>query len=171
MRLGSYVANMYQLGYVTADMDRAVAQFRKQMGIQDFLQFETDSLVDYKDGQAKFRIRVALANLGERQVELIQPIEGVTDFYFGGLDLTRSAAVLHHYGILVEGPEENWTTMKDVVRACGYPIVVQDRAPAGTEGTHFAYVDARPDYGHYLEFLWRGAESQRRHESMADQAR
>ena len=172
MMLGSYVSKMFQFGYVTRDIEAAVAQFSRRLGIETFERLTTDGLVDYRGGQAPFRIHVALANLGDKQVELIQPIEGVVDFYTNGLDLDRSVAVLHHYGILVEGPETAWSDMKAVVADSGIDIVLADRAaPGTTRPMHFAYADTRADYGHYLEFLWRGPESQRRHDSMPDQAR
>jgi len=167
MRLGSYVAKMYQLGYVTQDIERAIAHFQEKLGIGEFWRLTTDGLVDYRGGQAPFRIHVALANLGDKQIELIEPIEGVNDFYTDGLDLGRSVAVLHHYAALVEGPETNWEVMKDVVRASGYDIVVADRsAPGEKREVHFAYADTRADYGHYLEFIWRSPENQAWHESM-----
>jgi hypothetical protein len=125
-------------------------------------------MVDYRGGQAPFRIRVALANLGDKQFELIEPIEGVVnDFYTQGLDLTRAVAVLHHYAILVEGPEANWAAMQDVVRRCGYEFVLADAAvPGEARPMHFAYADTRADYGHYLEFIWRGPENQAWHDSL-----
>jgi len=168
VQLGAYLASTFQLGYVTADMGRAVAVFKEKLGIREFAQFETDSVVRLRDGEAPFRIHVALANLHDRQVELIQPIEGVVDFYSEGLDLGRSAAVLHHVGILVGGPEAEWERMKSVVRQAGYEFVLEDMR--SSRDTHFAYADARADYGHYLEFLWRGPEAQSRHASMPDQA-
>ena len=169
MRLGSYLTRMYQLGYVTRDIDRAVAHYQDKLGIREFVRRETDGLVDYRGGRAPFRIHVALANLGDKQVELIQPIEGVSDFYTDGLDLDAAVAVLHHFGILVDGPEAEWDAMKAVVRQAGYEIVLED-APAPDGQMHFAYADTRADYGHYMEFLWRGPQAQAWHDSMPDQA-
>jgi hypothetical protein len=170
MLLGSYLSKMYQFGYVTKDIERAISHFRRKMGIEEFVRLETDAIVDYRGGQAPFRIKVALANLGDKQVELIEPIEGVNDFYEGGLDLDGAVAVLHHFGVLVEGPEANWDAMKGVVRECGYDIPLADRGANADRPMHFAYADTRADYGHYIEFLWRGAEAQRGHDSMPNQA-
>jgi len=170
MKLGSYVANMYQFGYVTKDIDRACEHFRQTQGIEEFFRIEIDAVARLNGEEAPFVIRVALANLGDRQVEVIQPLRGVTDFYTRGLDLDSSVVTLHHFGMLVKGPEEAWDEMKATLSAGGKRLVLEDQMPRPAS-QHFAYFDTRADYGHYLEFLWRGPDAQKFHESMPDQAR
>jgi hypothetical protein len=170
MKLGGYVANMYQFGYVTKDIDRAIAHFGETQGIEQFFQIEIDAAARLNGEEAPFVMRVALANIGDKQVELIQPIRGVYDFYTQGLDLDRSVVALHHVGLLVKGPESAWDEMRESVQAGGRKIVLEDMIPRPSS-QHFAYLDTRADYGHYLEFLWRGPEAQKFHESMPDQIR
>ncbi len=170
MKLGAHIANMYQFGYVTTDIDRACEHFHKTLGIEDFFRREIDAVAELDGEEAPFVIRLAMANLGEKQVEIIQPIRGVTDFYTKGLDLEGSVVALHHFGVLVNGSEAAWDEMKADLNAAGTRLVLQDQQPRPAS-QHFAYFDTRADYGHYLEFLWRGPEAQAFHQSMADQAR
>ena len=170
MKVSKLLANVYQFGYVTRDIEHAVRHFGERMGIREFTRLETDSIAELHGEHVKFRIKVALANLKDRQIELIEPIEGVTKFYQEGLDLKDRVAVLHHLGIRVWGPEVEWDAAKAAVRGAGYEIVLSDTRERGTKGTHFAYADTRADCGHYSELLWFGADSQAWHESLADQA-
>ncbi|MEM4540035.1 MAG: VOC family protein, partial [Archaeoglobaceae archaeon] len=58
-----------QIGVVTRDIDKLTRFFREKFGV-DFVIFETQ--------QQKGRLKIALTNLGEVQLELIQVLEGET---------------------------------------------------------------------------------------------
>jgi len=167
MKFGSYIQNIYQFGYVTRDMDAAKQRVKETLGIESFHERESSRIVQLHGQQSVFRINVALANFGDKQVELIEPVEGVVDFYYGGLDLSRSPLVLHHMGILIERPEDNWEPMREAVGAAGYPIVLEG---GDLQFLKFAYADTRPDFGHYIEFLGLTAEALAWHRSLPDNA-
>jgi len=171
--LAGHFAKANQLGYVTKDMDRALLHFQRTMGIQEFTRREADSMVDLHGRTVPFRIELALANIGDRQIEIIRPLDGMTDFYFHpGIDLEGRVAALHHLGVTVEGPESNWEQMQQVVRAAGYDIVLQDQPEEDPPmRIRFLYADTRADFGHYLEFIWYDATAWAWNRSMPDQAR
>jgi Glyoxalase/Bleomycin resistance protein/Dioxygenase superfamily len=170
MKLAAHLANVYQLGYVTRDIDAACEHFRAIQEIESFRRLEIDDTVLLNGQVRPFVIRLAQARFGDKQIEIIQPLAGPTDFYTQRLDLSCSVVSLHHLGILVHGPETAWADMKSAFRAVGENPIMEDVLPSPAP-IHFAYYDTRRAFGHYLEFEWRGSDMQSFFDSMPDQAR
>ena len=63
-----------QNAYVTSDLDRAMAIWRDEFGVSRFHVFENDApgLVS----SPEYRMKIALANVGGVEIELIEPLPG-----------------------------------------------------------------------------------------------
>ena len=168
MKLGSYLQHMYQFGYVTRDMEAAKRRIIETMGVETFLERESNRTVELFGRPSPFRIQIALANIGDKQIEIILPLEGVIDFYYQGLDLDRGPLTLHHMGVMVENPDTEWASMREAVRAAGYSVALDSD---DATFVRILYADTRADLGHYVEFLGFSAEGLAAHRSMPDQAR
>jgi catechol 2,3-dioxygenase-like lactoylglutathione lyase family enzyme len=167
MKMGSYLQNMFQFGYVTRDLDRAKQRMSEVLGIREYYDVEADFPIKLYGETARYHMRGALANLGDKQIELIEPIDGVVDFYCQGLRLDDAVVQLHHVGILIEQPSGSFDDMPRIAAEAGYPIVLEGGDPSYFS---FIYADARADFGHYLEFLAMTPEALAWHRSFPDQA-
>ena len=155
MSLISYYGNAYQLGYVARDLEKAMDFLRAKMGVEEFVTRDSELMVTVDGRQQPQSMRVALANVGAKQVEVIQPVSGAVGIYIDGVDYDRSAITFHHIGIAVTGPIAAWTTMEEEVRASGDDFALAFAFDdAGAPQVRYAYVDTRPYCGHYTEYLW-----------------
>ncbi len=122
-----------QVGVVTADMDRTVEFFKEKFGI-DFVVFETE--------QERGRIKIGLTNLGEAQLELIQPLEGET---IHAQFLKRKGEGLHHIGFFVKNLDEKVRAAREK----GMEVIERGEIA----GVKYAYLDTEKDIGITLEFI------------------
>jgi hypothetical protein len=155
MALIQHYRGVLQLGYVTKDLERATSFFEKKIGAAGFSLAEHELTADFRGRQRSFAMRVALARVGDRQIEIIQPLSGAVEFYREGVDFDRSIVSFHHVGLAIEGPLATWDTMVEEVRSSGDEftlIFASDENPDFR--VRFAYVDTRAHYGHFTEYLW-----------------
>ncbi|MEM0215147.1 MAG: VOC family protein [Archaeoglobaceae archaeon] len=122
-----------QIGVVTRDIDKLTRFFREKFGV-DFVIFETQ--------QQKGRLKIALTNLGEVQLELIQVLEGET---IHAEFLKRKGEGLHHIGFFVKNLDEKLRITKEN----GMEVVEQGEIA----GVRYAYLDTEKDIGLTLEFI------------------
>lgn len=122
-----------QIGVVTEDMDKLVRFFRDKFGI-DFVIFETQ--------QEKGKLKIALTNLGEVQLELIQVLEGET---IHAKFLKEKGEGLHHIGFFVKNLDEKLRIAKEN----GMEVVEQGEIA----GVRYAYLDTEKEIGLTLEFI------------------
>ena len=166
MALIDYFGGLYQLGYVTKDMDRATAFLQKKLGAGPFTVNQFELAGDFRGKKRDLAIRVAQGNVGAHQIEVIQPISGAVDHYLDGVDYERSVVTFHHVALVVPGPYAAWTDMLRQVRAGGdeFTIILEATENPAFQ-VCFAYVDTRPHLGHYTEYLWWsvGAETGNKH--------
>ena len=167
--LTHHLGNFCQLGYVTRDLDEAMDRFKADGRIREFAVYDAnlDVLVGAREDQA--RIRVALANLGRTQVELIEPVDGAIGIY---RDRAPDAhTFLHHVAAQVSGAEQMFDEELHRLERDGYPLAVQgEGGRAWGTLTRFAYLDLRPWVGHFFELIWRSPGAQAAHEWLPDQA-
>ncbi|MEM1577103.1 MAG: VOC family protein [Archaeoglobaceae archaeon] len=122
-----------QIGVVTRDIDKLTRFFREKFGV-DFVIFETQ--------QQKGRLKIALTNLGEVQLELIQVLEGET---IHAEFLKRKGEGLHHIGFFVKNLDEKLRIAKEN----GMEVVEQGEIA----GVRYAYLDTEKDIGLTLELI------------------
>ncbi|MEJ0045284.1 MAG: VOC family protein [Rhodospirillales bacterium] len=137
---------VFQLAYVTAELERAMVEFSTVLGIG---RFQVNRDVSIETGAGAAYCHFALAFLGEQQIELIEPVGGMDGVYRDVLAPGRTV-VLHHLGFLLP-TETAWRAALRGIEASGHPMPVR-----GIFGDlmHYAYVDRRDLFAHYLEYMY-----------------
>jgi hypothetical protein len=148
--LGDLFANIWQLGYVTTDLDQGMQVLRDRFGVDHCTEVPTAGAT-FLDGDtpAPWDVRVAMGARGGLIVELIEPIGGEVDFYREFLPRDGSFGVaLHHLATFVDLGDEVWDRVNELLAAqdleVDYTVLIPDRVRAG-------YVDTRAELGHWLE--------------------
>jgi hypothetical protein len=137
---------VFQLAYVTQDIERAMAEMGAAFGIGEF---QVNRDVPIATGNGTAYCHFALAFLGAQQIELIEPAGGVDAVYRDALQPGR-VAVLHHLGFLVP-TETAWQATLRRIEAEDAPVPVRG---SFEDLMHYAYVDRRDLCGHYLEYMY-----------------
>ena len=143
-------ANIWQLGYVTTDLDRAVKSLSERHGLEHVVRVPSGGAQFFKGDQpAPFEARFAMAARGGLIVELIEPVAGEVGFYRDALPADGSFAVaLHHLAMFIPTGDQEWERLLEVLAAAGlradYTFLIPGRVRA-------AYVDTRAELGHFIE--------------------
>jgi len=148
-----------QVAWVTTDLDRALEQFKRIYRVPEFLVMEQSfpSIVFGEEGEMK--LRIALANVDNVQLELIEPVGGGVDrIYRDPLPTDGSHAnVFHHVCVKVEGTLEDWESYRANLgpdRPVAYEGFI--------EGARFVYTDERATIGMFVEHVWFTPETEAR---------
>ena len=157
MSLFASYRHLFQAGYVTHDLERAMETVTREFGAGDYYLAEHTVPVSV-DGKAdEITMRVAIASADGRQLEIIQPVSGAVGIYTEGIDFTASDIVFHHVGIGVTGSHANWEALEAEIAAQGQAFKVLFPPEPGPEPmVRYGYVDTRRWCGHYTEYLWWG---------------
>ena len=148
--LGDLLANIWQVCYVTTDLDRGMAEMGERLGITNFTEVPTEGATFLEGSEpARWEVRVAMGARGGPIVEMIQPIAGEVDFYRRVLPADGSFGLaFHHLAVLVPLGDEAWDSVTALLAERGLPvrytILIPDRA-------RLAYVDTRRQLGHWIE--------------------
>jgi hypothetical protein len=148
--LGDLFANIWQVCYVTPDLDRGMAELHDLLGIENATEVPTEGASFMKDGEeVQWDVRVAMGARGGLIVELIEPVAGEVEFYRRFLPTDGEAVLgLHHLAMLVPLGDEPWSSVEKLLGEHGlafkYTILIPDRA-------RLAYVDTSAMLGHYIE--------------------
>ena len=153
--LDARYADLVQMSYITRDMDAAMRHAETMLGITGLHRSESEIEVMSFGQKRTLGVKAAIANLGSRQFEIIQPVSGATEIYTEAVDLSTHVLNFHHVGIAVPGPYAEWERLLEDVCASGDAFAFQFPAePAPDARLCFCYVDTRARLGHYTEFLW-----------------
>lgn len=155
MTIAARYGELFQMSYITRDLDAAMAHCREALGIEQF--HTTDAEVEVLSyGKVRpLKIRAAMANVGRNQFEIIQPVSGATEVYTDEVDLSAHILNYHHIAIAVRGRHDKWLELLDEVRASGDEFAYlfpPEQSP--DDKLSFCYVDTRKRLGHYTEYLW-----------------
>jgi hypothetical protein len=148
--LGDLFANVWQIAYVTRDLDRGMEELRDRFGVEHCIEVPTAGATFLRgDEPAEWEARIAMGARGGLIVELIEPVAGEVDFYRRFLADEGSPALrLHHLATFVPVGEEVWTSLTELLAASGlkvdYTVLIPDRVRAG-------YIDTTAELGHFLE--------------------
>lgn len=143
-----------QLGYVTADIDAAIAYFTRTAGVSEWLRWPDVAVEKVVDGQVvRSKLDLAMAWRGSTMLELIRPVSGAIGIYTlrGDAD---SPVNLHHIGHGIAGDEADFERQLETMAAAGQPVALVTR----NENGNYALVDTRNTTGLYTEFLWGRAK-------------
>ena len=151
---GIQLKRLVQIGIVVADLDRTTKLLTSLFGIGPFRFVEwpdrPDSKYYYRGVEEHIRIKQAFVQLGEVEVELIQPIEGHNG-YQGFLDETGGG--IHH--LLFEVPD-----IDPVIQELAKSGVTVLQAGTGIRpGTRWALLDTQKLLGFLVELRHRPGES------------
>ena len=158
---GPALANIMQVAWVTPDLERSIEQFRTIYRVPEFFVMDTEFEADVFGERGTMKLRLALANVDNIQLELIQPIGGGVDrLYRDVLPADGSHAnVFHHVCVKVLGTLEDWeahvATLGGPDRPVAYVGYMGDAAK-------FCYTDERAAIGMYVEHVWFSPETEAR---------
>lgn len=155
MHIGNRYGDLVQMSYVTRDMDAAIAHAAAELGITGFSRSESEIEVLSFGRKRPLGVKAAIANIGARQFEIIQPVSGAIEIYTDEVDLSGHILNFHHIAIAVPGPRSAWDALLEEVRASGDEFAYLFPAVASPDDKLcFCYVDTRRRLGHYTEYLW-----------------
>jgi len=151
---GLQLKRLVQIGIVVADRDQTTRRLTSLFGIGPFRLVEwpdrAESKYYYRGAEEHIRIRQAFVQLGDVEVELIQPLEGRSG-YSDFLDQTGGG--IHH--VLFEVND-----LDPVVEELAKSGVTVLQAGTGIRpGTRWALLDTREMLGFYVELRHRPGES------------
>jgi hypothetical protein len=148
--LADVLANVWQFGYVTTDLDRAMDMLADRYGLERCIKVTTEgSSFSVGEQPAEWEARFAMGARGGPIIEVIEPVSGAVDFYRRFLPSDGSFAVrFHHVAAFVPTGEPEWERLEQLLAADGrqfdYTMVIPGRVRAG-------YVDTSAELGHLLE--------------------
>lgn len=136
--------NVFQIGFVVPDIHKGMAFFKDKLGVPEFLFLENPGLETYLGQPAPLTVRLAFGWCGNTQIELIQPIAGVST-YSKFLEHNPQGG-MHHYCTEVDNYAQG---VKDM-ESCGFPLVQSGRH----NETRFAYFDTTGMIGALTEIVY-----------------
>jgi hypothetical protein len=148
--LADLLANVWQFGYVTTDLDAASRLMADRFGLHDVRHLPSDTATFLAgDTPVSWEVKVAMGARGGMIVELIEPVGGEIGFYTRVLPSDGSFAVrLHHIATYTTPGEEEWRKIESLLAAASltvdYTVLIPGRVRAG-------YVDTSAELGHWLE--------------------
>ena len=147
--IGDLFANVWQVCYVTPDLDRGMKELRDLFGVENSTEVPVEGATFMKGGEpVEWEPRVAMGARGGMIIELIEPVSGEVDFYRRFLPSDGGVLGFHHLATLVPLGDEPWASVEKLLGEHGlsfeYTILIPDRA-------RLAYVDTTAHLGHYIE--------------------
>jgi len=141
-------AEFFQLGYVTGDLDAAMAMWRSRYAVPDFFVFNPRAFP--APGGMAVPLRVALGYQGSLMIELIEPDPADAGLYKGALR-SDGGTMLHHLGYLVDpGTFANYSKQ---IAGLGIDMpFLHD-----SDQLQVLYADTRGDSGLFTEMVGRNA--------------
>jgi catechol 2,3-dioxygenase-like lactoylglutathione lyase family enzyme len=151
---GLQLKRLVQIGIVVADRDQTTRLLTSLFGIGPFRLVEwpdrAESKYYYRGAEEHIRIRQAFVQLGDVEVELIQPLEGRSG-YSDFLDQTGGG--IHH--VLFEVSDID-PVIQDLAKS---GVTVLQSGTGIRPGTRWVLLDTREMLGFYVELRHRPGES------------
>lgn len=151
MNLLDLLAGTYQLAYVTADLDRAVAHLKEHYGAHDVLLLDKMEMKNarFRGEPETWTSRVAQTMTGDLNVEIIEPLSGAAvEEVFRPFVSEDRLLTLHHVAAVVGESRDDWERIEEALARQGHPFVIAGEVEGmGTLG----YLDLTGTLGHYVE--------------------
>jgi methylmalonyl-CoA/ethylmalonyl-CoA epimerase len=151
---GLQLKRLVQIGIVVADRDQSTRLLTSLFGIGPFRLVEwpdrAESKYYYRGAEEHIRIRQAFVQLGDVEVELIQPLEGRSG-YSDFLDQTGGG--IHH--VLFEVSDID-PVIQELAKS---GVTVLQSGTGIRPGTRWVLLDTREMLGFYVELRHRPGES------------
>jgi len=148
--LADLLANVWQFGYVTNDLDQAITFMGERFGLEHVLRLPSGGATFLSgDTPVEWDAKFAMGARGGTIVELIEPVAGEIDFYTRVLPSDDEFAVrLHHIATHTATGDDEWERIKTILGnsdlKVDYTVLIPNRVRAG-------YVDTSAELGHWLE--------------------
>jgi hypothetical protein len=148
--LADLFANVWQLGYVTTDLERAIEELSTRFDLDHCLHLPSaGATFTAGDEVVPWEAKFAMGARGGLIIELIEPVDGEVGFYRDALPTDGSFAIrLHHLGTFMDSGDRQWDLVRGLLADAGlrfdYTMTIPDRVRAG-------YIDTRAELGHFLE--------------------
>lgn len=142
----------FQTAYVTTDLDRAVEQLSQVHGIRHWY---TNRRFEYAVTASKTAtIGLALAYVGDTQIEIIEPIAGECAFYRTALTGRPDFQLrFHHLCQAFDTAEQYQARFAELERE-GVNLPVQITLDMNNGLSLACYADFRHRGGHFMEYVW-----------------
>jgi hypothetical protein len=148
------LSGLYQIAFVTTDLDQAMQLFSETYGIGRF-RIKRD--IPSAPGLPEMSAHVAHAYVGPMMIELIQPVGGDDTLYREILPQHGFGIRPHHFGFIVRS-EQELERISAALEAKKVPIAFDASMPGVARAV---YADARRTLGHYLEYVYLRPEARR----------
>lgn len=145
-----------QLGYVVPDIHAAMRHWADVLGIGPWFYTGCNRIENgiINGKSASFSVNIALANSGDMQIELIEPVEGPSP-YHDFLDQTDGVGGLQH---LSSWPSKaRFEEIVETFERAGGNIVIR----GAMAGTQFVYLDTLAQQGTLFELAALSEQSKR----------
>jgi Glyoxalase/Bleomycin resistance protein/Dioxygenase superfamily len=147
-------ARYSQLAYVTNDLDRALAVWRDHFDVPSFHVFTND--MPGLESSLPFQLKIALANVGGTEIELIEPLNGTAPLHAEPLPADGSFSIrFHHVAMRIDGGLAEFEAHMASLDPVRHPVVWSGRF---ADMMRYAYTDERRTLGHYVEHVWFDAD-------------
>jgi len=146
-----------QIAWVTRDLDATEAALTSLLGAKKWIRMPdvhfAPHTCTHRGAPADFVAHISLSYAGDTQLELIQPVSGISLY---SEFVEQSGPGLHHVCVSAPDPDA-FDAMCDDAERTGAPVLTRGTMPGGMQ---FAYVSA-PDSGvPYLEIAYVPPEIQ-----------
>ena len=139
-----------QIAYVTNDLDRALAVWRDEFDVPAFHVFTND--MPGLESSHPFQLKIALANVGGTEIELIEPLHGTAPLHAEPLPADGSFAMcFHHVAMRIEGTLADFEAHMASLDPVNHRVVWTG---GFADMMRYAYTDERRTLGHYIEHVW-----------------
>lgn len=139
---GLYRNDLFQVAYVTNDIERALQVFADRYGVKEWRRMEGD----LKEGG---HIRVEFGWAGGSLFEVTQADGPGSALYRQGLPDGEFAIRFHHFGYYIP-TEDAWRALLREIEAGGVKVVNETNVPGFLQ----ARIVEAPDLGHWIEYIF-----------------
>lgn len=137
-----FFSGFFQLGYVTRDLEKALATYKERFGPVEFM-INEPGLVGGVPSPTR---RIGLAWIDDILTEIIEPDPGQQTIYDCVRPAIAGPIALHHFGYLIDDHEG----MLQRLDAMGYEVPLFGSVPGALD---YSYADTRAELGHFCEFI------------------
>jgi hypothetical protein len=146
--LGDLFGNIWQIAYVTPDLEGGMESLRRDFGVENITEVPVAGATFLAGDQpAPWDVRIAMGARAGLIVELIEPVAGEVGYYTRFLP-EHGGLGFHHFATQIPLGDIAWKQLEGALAAAGlkvdYTVLIPDRVRAG-------YVDTTARLGHFME--------------------
>jgi len=146
-----------QLAYSTNDIDHAMDLYDRKYGVSSFYRLDVELAAVVFGTEGTCSLKIGLANVEGVQIELIEPVTDIADFFGAGLKgKAEFTLALHHVCQPVTGDIANWEAHLADLGGPDRPIVC---SALGGDYARIVFTDDRALLGAYIEHIWMTPEA------------